>query len=395
MSMPIPILAQKEYCTGCTACAAICPKDCITMTADENGFFFPLVNTEKCVSCGLCERICPIKTPLKMTENEPKAYAAYSKDETMRLNSSSGGVFTEIAKVVLQDGGAVYGASYNEHFEVVHVCVEDDTNLYKLRGAKYAQSDLRETFAEVKAKLEHGQRVLFSGTPCQIGGLKAYLHKEYENLIAVDFVCLCVPSPMVWREYVKYRSEQDANGELPVAINLRCKSTGWSNYTYSNRFEYADGTVNNTCNVKSLYMKLFGGGYISRVACANCQFKGYRRVSDLTIGDFWGVWDVAPEMDDNKGTSVVLLQTDKGTKLFDRISDKLIFKEVSLEEASLQNGAMLQPAHINSKRERALALIREGKLSQCDKFFIENRCSAIRRAKLIAGRILRKIGVLN
>lgn len=355
----MPNLASKEYCTGCTACASACPKGCITMTADENSFLCPVIDADQCVSCGLCEKVCPVVNPQKVAENMPKAYAAYSTDEAVRMQSSSGGVFTELAKAVLKDGGAVYGAAYNEQFEVVHICAESENDLAKLRGAKYAQSDMQGIFANVKAQLKQGRRVLFSGTPCQLGGLKAFLRKEYENLLTVDFVCHSVPSPMAWREYVKYRAEQDNNGKMPDTINLRSKQSGWTNYQYSNLFTYADGHTHAARSGESLYMKMFVGGYINRESCANCQFKGYSRVSDLTIGDFWGIWDIAPEMDDNKGTSIVLVQSNRGAELIEQIAAQLVLKEVSLEEASRENGAMLEVAKLNIKRQEVLRRIRE------------------------------------
>ena len=173
------MLATKEHCTGCTACASVCPRGCIAMEADENGFLYPVIDTERCVDCGLCEKSCPVISPLKMPENEPLAYAAYTQDEAVRTESSSGGVFTELAKVVLAEKGAVFGATYNQQFEVVHICVENEDGLHRLRGAKYAQSNLQGVFSEAKRRLDLGQKVLFSGTPCQVGGLKAYLRKDY------------------------------------------------------------------------------------------------------------------------------------------------------------------------------------------------------------------------
>lgn len=387
----MPTLATKKYCTGCTACASACPKGCIAMTADENGFLCPAVDTESCVSCGLCEKSCPIINPLKMAENEPKAYAAYSTDEAVRLESSSGGIFTEIAKAVLQQSGAVFGAAYNKLFDVVHICVETEAELAKLRGAKYAQSDLGGVFVQVKQRLDAGQKVLFSGTPCQVGGLKAFLHKDYANLLTVDFVCHSVPSPMAWREYVKYRAGRDNGGQLPVAINLRSKQTGWSHYQYANLFEYADGSDHTAKSSESLYMKLFVGGYINRESCENCHFKGYSRVSDLTIGDFWGVWDIAPEMDDNKGTSVILVQSAKGAELLGSVSDRLEIKAVTLEEASRQNQAMITVFQANGRRKAAFELVRNGRIFDCADWFAEKTPTPITRLKHLAKRALKKI----
>ena len=171
----MPKLTTKEYCTGCTACASACPKGCIAMVEDDYGFLHPVIDAERCVDCGLCEKTCPIVTPLKTAENEPKAYAAYSNDETMRLQSSSGGVFTEIAKAILAADGVVFGAAYNDQFEVVHICVDSEADLAKLRGAKYAQSNLHGLFTDVKERLDAGQQVLFSGTSRSTTALAAIL----------------------------------------------------------------------------------------------------------------------------------------------------------------------------------------------------------------------------
>jgi coenzyme F420-reducing hydrogenase beta subunit len=296
---------------------------------------------------------------------------------------------------VLEKGGAVFGAAYNDKFEVNHICVENEADIEKLRGAKYAQSNLCGAFAEVKSRLDRGQRVLFSGTPCQVGGLKAFLRKNYENLLTVDFICHSVPSPMAWREYVKFRAENDNNGRLPESINLRSKTIGWSNYSYSNLFEYGQSTHSSTSG-NSLYMKLFVGGYINREACANCQFKGYSRVSDLTIGDFWGIWDIAPEMDDNKGTSVVLVQSEAGAAVLSQIRPRLVVKEVSLEEASCQNQAMLKTAALNERRDEAFGLIRDGKIGECISLLPVPKPvkpSLLRRLRRLVGCLLRKIGI--
>ena len=339
------------------------------MAADENGFQFPVVDPGTCVSCGLCQRVCPVAAPREMSELLPKAYAAYIKDEVLRLDSSSGGVFSEVAKTVLARGGAIFGASYNEQFEVVHICAETEAELALLRGAKYAQSDLRNTFSQVRQRLERGQRVLFSGTPCQVGGLKSYLTKDYENLLTVDFVCHSVPSPMAWKAYVSYRAEQDNGGKLPEKINLRAKNSGWSRYRYSNLFEYAGGSVHSTLSGESLYMKLFGGGYLSRESCENCRFKGYSRVSDLTLGDFWGIWDIHPEMDDNKGTSLVLVQSDRGAAVLDQLRQRLVMKPVTLEEVSRENPAMVKAMEIQEKRQDALKQIRKSGIGECETWF--------------------------
>ena len=383
----MPMLATKEYCTGCTACASVCPKGSIAMEADENGFLYPVTDAERCVDCGLCETSCPVLNPLEMPKDEPLAYAAYTKDEAVRAESSSGGVFTELAKVVLAEKGAVFGAAYNQQFEVVHICVENVEGLKHLRGAKYAQSNLQGVFSEAKRRLDQGQKVLFSGTPCQVGGLKAYLRKDYSNLITVDFVCHSVPSPMAWRQYVKYRAQKDNAGRLPAAINLRSKKTGWSRYQYSNLFEYGNGKRYACLSNENLFMKLFIENYISRLSCAKCSFKGYSRISDLTLGDFWGIWDIAPEMDDDAGTSVILCQSARGAELLNEISEKLILREVSLEEASQYNRSMLASSPPNPKRQNALDTIKKGNIAECEGWFQPPKRTFAQKLRLLANKL--------
>ena len=379
-----------EMCTGCTACASICPQNCIVMLPDDEGFSYPTTVLEDCVNCGLCAKVCPLINDIQKGKVEPKAYAAYSKDENIRLESSSGGIFSEIAKNVLKCGGSVYGAAYNETFEVVHSCVKKEADLFKLRGAKYAQSDLGSSFKEIKGKLDGNQLVLFSGTPCQVVGLKAFLCKTYENLITIDFICHSIPSPMAWREYVKYRSIDDNEGIFPVEINLRSKETGWSNYKYSNKFEYCNGITHICKSGDSLYMKLFIEGFISRRSCGCCPFKGYNRSSDLTIGDFWGIWDVAPEMDDNKGTSVTFVHSDKGRSVWETVSSKIKYKEVTLEQASQQNPYMLVPFRDNPNRAIALREIRDGRINHCAELFAAPKTSLLSLLKNYACKLIKR-----
>lgn len=349
----MPELAKRDHCTGCTACAAACPKDAITMAADADGFCRPVVDDSKCIGCGLCEKICPALHSI-VPGHTPDAFAVKSSDEPSRLASTSGGVFTELARDVLARGGAVFGAAYDDRFRVVHICAENENTLARLRGAKYAQSDLGDSFSDVKRRLEAGQQVLFSGTPCQCLGLKSFLRRDYENLLLVDLVCHSVPSPLAWEKYLEYIS----GDKTIAAVNLRCKDTGWSRYRYSNRFDFSDGSCRLNPSGESLYMKLFVGDYITRPSCANCPAKGYARVSDLTLGDFWGIWDIAPELDDDRGTSLVLAQTEKGRAALERLPKRA----VSLEEASRENSAVVRAARGNPLREQAMELVREGDL---------------------------------
>lgn len=383
----MPNLAPKNNCTGCTACMAVCPNNCIKMMEDENGFPYPQPDPSACIECGQCEQVCPIFKETAYV-NTPSAYAAISKDEHIRMESSSGGIFTELAKYFIEQGGVVYGAAYDEHFNVKHICVDNIDGMSALRGAKYAQSDLSDTFTEIADKLSKGQKVLFSGTPCQVGGLKSFIGNN-DNLFCVDFVCHSVPSPMAWQAYIKYRARSDADGEQPVAINLRSKETGWSKYRYSNVFEYANGTKHTASSSQSLFMKLFVGDYICRESCENCKFKGYGRASDFTLGDFWGIWDIDREMDDDKGTSVILVHSEKGQAVWWDISDRIICKQVTLEQASLQNPSMVTPSHSKAEREDILAKIREGKIGECEELFVQPQTSLMTRIKGKVKRILK------
>lgn len=377
-------------CTGCTACAAVCPKRCIEMKKDADGFMHPFVDSTQCIHCRLCEQRCPIINNHHSVTELPKAYAVISKDNQNRLSSSSGGFFSELCKEVICNHGFVYGATYNESFEVYHICVENEKDLSLIRGAKYSQSNLGNTFVDIKKKLDENNKILFSGTPCQVAGLKSYLNKEYDNLICVDFVCHGVPSPMAWNVYVKYRSKVDNEGRLPVSINLRSKETGWSKYNYCHVFEYENKRVV-IPNNESLYMKLFVGDYINQTACADCKFKGYSRVSDFTLGDFWGIWDIDPTMDDDKGTSVVLVHSEKGKNLFDKIKDNLVVKEVSLEEASRQNPSMLVSSEAKENRNEILQIICEGNISECENLFEVKRLSTPQKLKNKLSNLIHKV----
>lgn len=376
-------LCKRERCTGCTACVSVCPKNCITMESDADGFSYPVVDEAVCVNCGLCEKACPVLA-VQAYEHTPKAYAARSSDTAMRLQSSSGGVFTELARHVLANAGAVFGAAYDERFRVVHICAEDENGLARLRGAKYAQSDLTGIFREVRNRLTRGQQVLFSGTPCQVAGLLCYLGKPYEKLITMDFVCHSVPSPMVWAEYIK------SLGDV-AEVNLRSKDTGWSGYGYCHKIVDQKGEIRRIHNFDSLYMKLFVGDYINRLSCAQCPFKGYARGSDLTIGDFWGIWDIAPDMDDNQGTSVVLVQSERGQRIWDAITPMLDIREVTLEEASRQNGAMLKPAPAAQNRDAVLERIRSGDLDGCQEYFPVYKPTRLQRVRIRLAAILRRL----
>lgn len=380
----MPQLAEKKKCTGCTACASICPQNCLTMEPDEDGFAGPVLTApDVCVNCRLCEQVCPVLQRAPVLP-KPNALAAMSRDDAVRRSSSSGGVFTELARAVLGKGGVVFGAAYDDSFRVVHMCADTEEGIAALRGAKYAQSDLKGIFPQVRERLERGQWVLFTGTPCQVGGLRSYLRRDYEKLLCVDFVCHGVPSPLAWKRYVELLT---LDGPLK-SIDLRCKETGWSRYRYSNTFLYQNGTKKQIPSGSSLYMRLFVGDHINRPSCQNCSFKRTGRISDMTLGDFWGIWEIAPEMDDDRGTSLVLVQTEKGRQLLEQIRDRLVVQEVSLADAVRYNPSALFSSPAGPLRKPVMELVRSGRIDVCAELLGRYRPDPLQRVFRKVGKIL-------
>lgn len=374
MEKNMPKLANEKKCTGCTACYSICTKKCITMQGDKYGFSYPRIDSTKCIECKLCETVCPVlHNSKKQLSVHTVIYAAYSKDTEMRLESSSGGIVTEIAKVILSRGGIVAGAAYAKDFSVEHICVSSEDRLNILRGAKYTQSNLNNIFLKVKKVLQENKEVLFIGTPCQVAGLKSFLKIPYDTLYTIDFVCHGVPSPMAWKSYVNFRANTDNDGDYPEKINLRSKHTGWSRYQYSNLYEYSNGKKYSAKSGNDLFMKLFVGDYINRESCGNCHFKGVERVSDFTVGDFWGIWDILPDFDDNKGASVVAVHTEAAKKIFHKISGKIKYKKIDATYAFKQNPSMLYSSMPSSKRSEILDLLAEAKFDQVEEILQNNQ----------------------
>lgn len=350
------IIDSVEHCSGCTACAQSCPNHAIVMKENIEGFLYPSIMLDKCIECGKCQRACPIvNSPILNTQL--KSLAVKSRNEVERLRSTSGGIFPLLAKYVLQNGGIVYGASYNENQIVEHIGIENIEDIHKLQGAKYSQSRLEDVFSSIKMQLDRGRTILFSGTPCQCAGLKSYLVKDYENLILVDLVCHGVPSPKVWEEYIKYRKDIDHQNETVVSINMRSKNSGWSRYSYSVLFEYSSGYKYSQINGKDPFMIAFVNNMILRKSCGHCHFKGVHRCSDFTLGDYWGIWNQKPEFDDNKGTSVVLLHSDKANRIWSVIKDKCDYFEVCEKDTYVENPSMLISSTEHGQRNTIMGKI--------------------------------------
>ncbi len=334
------VQTERTRCTGCTACAAVCPKNCITIEADREGFLYPVVDMAACIRCGRCEAVCPPLHP-RQGETTPGAYGVQAKDTKLRLKSSSGGVFSLLAQRALKQGGAVFGAAMTPDCKGVrHVMVTEEACLDSLRGSKYLQSELGDTFRRVKRELERGRTVLFTGTPCQVDGLNSYLGRGYDSLLCMEVICHGVPSPALWKKYVE--DVERRNGQPLSRVNFRLKEPGWKRYGV--QMETPDGRKRYNSMGYDPYMRMFLQDKCLRPACYQCFSKGLDRSADLTVGDFWGIQNVAPELDDDKGTSLVLTHTEKGRQALETILDQTDWKAVDLTAALQGNPAMLRSA---------------------------------------------------
>ena len=339
-------IITKSDCCGCGACSQICPKHCIEMKADNEGFLYPTVDKNACINCGLCEKNCPI---LISRRNESKktirqdAYVAYHLDEAIRLKSSSGGVFTALAEDVIQHGGVVFGAAFDQEFLVHHIGVEDVNGLEKLRGSKYLQSRTEDTFREAKTALDQGRWVLYSGTGCQIAGLKAYLKQDYPNLITVDILCHGVPSPLLWKHYLL--ELEHTHGAKAQQITFRKKDPGWKRFSLSLFFS------NNQVYMHTLkedpYMQMFLKNICLRPSCYDCKFKTIHSQADITLGDCWGIEKYMPEIDDDKGISVIFVHTGNGSGAISRITSSVYIQKVDFQQVqqSMVYESVMQHPH--------------------------------------------------
>lgn len=343
------MLPERDLCVGCGSCAAVCPQQCIQMVSDAEGFLQPEIDNNKCVNCRRCEQVCPL---LRNTPEpaQTAAYAAKNRDADLRAESSSGGVFSALAAWVLRQGGCVCAARYGDEFEVVHDFAYSVSEIQPFRGGKYAQSHAGRCFPQIRSLLQWGRPVLFVGTPCQTAGLSAFLGKDHPNLILVDMICHGVPSPKVWRRYLQTRRKKDAGNAQIKSVNLRSKVTGWSRYAYSVDLAYQDGSRYCVRQEQDPFMRGFVQNLYLRPSCSRCSFKGSRR-SDLTLGDFWGIWDQHPDFDDNRGVSLLLVHSRKGQDLWTAVKEDFDCIPVSLEDAFRQNPSAMNSSPAHGKRE--------------------------------------------
>jgi coenzyme F420-reducing hydrogenase beta subunit len=379
-------------CTGCCGCANICPQQCISMVSDAEGFWYPQVDYDRCIACSKCVNHC---APLHVTrvENEPRAIACFNNNESARVRSSSGGIFPLVAEYVLEGNGLVYGVGLDDHFRAVHSCVEDISSLEDLYGSKYVQSNIGITYRHVEEQLKQGRKVLFSGTPCQVSGLKHYLGKEYSGLFTADIICHGVPSPKVWQKYLSYREQQAAS--RVIKVSFREKTQGWRLYSMEVSF---DGNAHYNRNLREdSFMKAFLKNVCLRPSCYDCRFKSLHRMSDITLGDFWGVEHVLPEFDDDKGTSLVFINSEKGQSIFKAIEELITYKPVNIVEAVRYNSTAIMSVKRNPTREKFFANLDKIGFDElvhkycCDRLLVRIK----RKILTLRKALMRRFGISN
>lgn len=375
-------IKNKKDCCGCGACANICPKGCIALVEDNEGFLYPQIDKAQCINCGLCKKICPINNTKKDSLKIPETYGCYNKNKEEVLKSSSGGIFSLIAKYFYKNNGVVYGAAFANAYDVKHIRTTTESELDKLRRSKYVQSEIGEIFKNVKDDLQDGKLVLFTGTNCQIAGLKAFLGKDFNNLYTQDIICHGVPSRKVWRKYLKENKiSKNAN------VNFRDKSEGWLKYNFCVK-ENRQIKIKETYD-KNYYMKAFLSDCSLRPSCYECKFKGVDRYSDITLADFWSVNKTNPELYLKEGTSVVFIHSDKGKNLFNDLKNDIEYNKVDFMVVVSNNPSYLFSAEANKNRELLFDNLDKRKLKKLAKKYCEPTTS--QKIKGIIKKIINKI----
>lgn len=340
-------IGDKVLCNGCMACVYKCPQNCIEIIENEEGFLYPQIQKDKCIDCGLCVKTCESCREY-FTELKPmKSYAAYNLDSSQRIKSSSGGIFVALSEWIIDNDGYVVGAAYVSRDKVEHIIVKDKNDLPELMGSKYVQSFIGNVLREIKELLDEQKKVLFSGTPCQLAGLKSYLGKEYENLYLVDLVCHGVPSPKVFKHYVKLMEEKH-NKEIK-SVNFRDKIHGWSQFHVSVKF--VDGRRVSDVNYTNSYMKGFLQNVSLRNSCYENKCKSLGRKSDITLADLWGAEEILPEIKDDEGISWVIVHSEKGKDILEQVKNQFCLIEINEEEAVKSNSSVIKSVSKGKNRE--------------------------------------------
>lgn len=372
----IILYKDKKECCGCGACMNICPKSAIKMQADEYGFIYPVIQQDLCVQCGACMTVCGYQNKPK-TEEPKKVYAAASKNSVLLRKSASGGAFAVIAEAVLKNEGIVYGAALpmeNGILEPKHIRVDSLDKLILLQGSKYVQSEIGATYSQAKRDLIQGKVVLFSGTPCQIAGLKKYLKKEYNNLITIDIICHGVPSKRLFQDFIEFHGKK-LGGKI-TEFYFRDKTKGQGMITRSVYVGEGHGFKEKVLmGGRTAYIHFFSKSYTYRENCYSCPFASEERVGDLTVGDFWGFheeypsYDVKQGLSNGKGISCVLVNTDKGNNVLEQCEDQFVLMTSDFEKVAKHNDQLHSPSKYSPKREEILKLYKEKGYEAVDQYF--------------------------
>lgn len=354
-------IINKELCCGCSACVDRCPKKCISMVSDNEGFKYPHVNTDECIDCGACNSVCPIETPLREKNSIISAYAGWNANDEIRVHSTSGGVFTALAETIIQHHGIVIAAQYDQNNMVVHSVQEHQEGVSKLRQSKYVQSDTSGIFNATKSALSTGNMVLFCGTPCQTEALVKFLKKKPDNLIICDFICRGVISPLVYQSYIEYL-EKKYKSKAKI-VHFKNKTYGWHRFstkiTFENGKEYIQDRYHDS------YMLLYLRENISlRPSCYECKFKGVERCSDLTVGDFWGLQEKYSDLDNDRGTSAIFINTELGKDILLKSSSKLNIHSVSPVDIIKGNDCVLHSPLCYRDRKKFYELLKSSGYSR-------------------------------
>ena len=349
------LVIEKKNCCGCSACASICPKQCIKMTEDNEGFLYPTVNNAVCIKCGLCDKVCNELYPY--AKRIPKrVLAAINKNIDVRLRSSSGGVFYILAESTIKMGGIVFGARFDANWQVFISYAEDMEGVEAFMGSKYVQARIGNAYKDVKRFLLEGRKVLFSGTPCQVAGLHKFLRKSYDNLLTIDFVCHGTPSPKVWKLYLENVLKEIKNIDR---IEFRNKNNGWRKFNFNLVYSKKNKSISLLSPAsQNHYMKAFLHDIILRPSCYDCKVKECRSQSDITIADFWGIEKVFPNRDDDKGTSMIFINTDAGAKSLD--FTQIEYLETEYDKVKLLNKACFCSSNPHPKRDTFFRRLNKG-----------------------------------
>ena len=341
-------IKEKQECCGCTACVAACPKECIVMKEDQEGFLYPNIDKDKCIRCGICEKVCPILNETPEIPTEQTAYIVQNKNERVLQESTAGGAFTSIAKYALKNKGVVFGVELDSKLVAHHIYIESEKELFRFRNSKYVQSSVGDAFWQVRSFLDQGRIVCFSGTPCQVEGLKSYLGKDYEKLITVDVVCHAVPSPLIFRKYVEYQERRLS--DTIKTVRFRDKYYG---YKYSTMNVITDNNQGNYHHgiESDPWLRAFFSNICDRPSCYHCHFKKRYRQSDFTIWDCFHVGRFSRELDNDKGATRVLVHSERGKKIFDAVKSE--FHYIQMSPAAIVAGTkeMYRSIEPNERRQ--------------------------------------------